>query len=118
LLANPVCVFVVSGRTVTTFDLWFVDGVKRTDSTAALEDELVAAARKLADTAAAHRIPADTHALIVGDDLVGAASIAISVGIEDLVVSALTHAEAALQDFAGGALAAADAVVDQGFGAG
>ena len=100
LLADAICIFVVAIRAITTLDLWFVNSVKRADSASTLEDELVAAARKLANSAAAHRISADTDASVVGDDLIGTARVAVSVGIEDLVTSALAHAEAALQDFA------------------
>lgn len=65
LLANSIGILVVASGTVAAVDLWFVDGVERTDGASTLEDELVGGAGELADAAAAEGVASDADALTV-----------------------------------------------------
>lgn len=118
LLANSIGILVVASGTVAPVYLWFVDGVQRANCTSSLENELVAGTGQLADSTAAQSVSSDAHALAVGDHLVGSTGVAVSIGVKNLVTSALAGTHGSLQHFAGRALASAQTVVDQGFGAG
>jgi hypothetical protein len=113
LLADSIGVFVVAGGTGAGFDLFVVDSVQGAGGATSLEDELVASARKRADSAAAQGVSVGADALSVGDDLVVAAGVAVALAVEQLIRFALAHAGGTLQHSAGRTGAALVAIVDQ-----
>jgi hypothetical protein len=115
LLANSVGILVEASGAIAALDFRFVDGVQGANGTSSLEDELVASASELANSAAAHGVSSDANAFVVGDDLVSTTGVAVSVLVEDLVNSALAHTNAALKNSTRRASAATSSIVDQSF---
>jgi hypothetical protein len=97
--------------------LGIVDSVEGADSALALEDELVAGTGEGADSTSVLGVSSSTDALTVRDNLVGTTTVAVTVGVQQLVSLALAGAEVALEGLAGRTGAAIVTVVDHGSGA-
>ena len=115
-IANSIGVHVESTGAGAAVDGGVEDCVERAGGACALEGELVASTGKNAVAAGTQGVASGADALAVGDDLVQSAGVAVSIGVQQLVVLALADADRALDDLSGRA-GAAVAVVDKAAGA-
>lgn len=98
-IANSIGVHVESAGAGAAIDGGVEDCVQWAGRAGALEGELIASARKDAVSAGTQGVTSSADALTVGNDLVESTGVAVSVGVQKLIVLALADAARALDIF-------------------
>lgn len=98
-IANSIGVHVESAGAGAAVDGGVEDCVEWAGRAGTLEGELIASAGKDAVSAGTQGVTSSADALTVGNDLVESAGVAVSVGVQKLIVLALADAARALDNF-------------------